>query len=228
MRAREKLLPKKAPVRIPTRDRGRPSTPFLRERILSSAMFLFAQTEFDRVTIDEVAARAGVGKGSVYRQFGSKEELYAGAVINGFIQLQQEIKASLKDRISFADRLETIIGLTIRYFWTRRQFFEFLRDPRAVPPRQERLYRSERANLSLMIREVIEAAAAKAVIRREIDSRLAAEALLGMVRGINRYAREYTSPATATRTVVSIFLNGCTRDANLTESVPRGTREGRA
>lgn len=228
MSAREKPLPGKGPARALNRDRGRPSTPFLRERILSSAMHLFAQTEFDRVTIDEVAERAGVGKGSVYRQFGSKEELYAGAVINGFIELQQEIRASLKDRVSFAERLETIIGLTIRYFWTRRQFFEFLRDPRAVPPRQERLYRAERANLSLMIREVIEAAAAKGVIRRDLDSRLAAEALLGMVRGINRYAREHTSPTAATRTVVAIFLNGCVRDANANEAAPRGAREGRS
>jgi AcrR family transcriptional regulator len=228
MSAREKPLPRKGPARALNRDRGRPSTPFLRERILSSAMHLFAQTEFDRVTIDEVAERAGVGKGSVYRQFGSKEELYAGAVVNGFIELQQEIRASLKDRVTFADRLETIIGLTIKYFWTRRQFFEFLRDPRAVPPRQERLYRAERANLALMIREVIESAATKGVIRRELDSRLAAEALLGMVRGINRYAREYTSPAAATRTVVSIFLNGCVRDANASDSAARAVREGRA
>jgi AcrR family transcriptional regulator len=191
-------------------------------------MHLFAQTEFDRVTIDEVAERAGVGKGSVYRQFGSKEELYAGAVINGFIELQQEIRASLKDRVSLADRLETIIGLTLRYFWTRRQFFEFLRDPRAVPARQERLYRAERANLSLMIREVIESANVKGVLRRDIDSRLAAEALLGMVRGINRYGREYTSPAAASRTVVSIFLNGCMRDAIAGEPALRGAREGRA
>ena len=191
-------------------------------------MHLFAQTEFDRVTIDEVAERAGVGKGSVYRQFGSKEELYTGAVINGFIELQQEIRASLKDRISIADRLETIIGLTIRYFWTRRQFFEFLRDPRAVPPRQERLYRAERANLSLMIREVIDAAAAKAVIRRDLDSRLAAEALLGMVRGINRYARDYTSPAAATRTVVSIFLHGCRCDGGASGCAPGGARVSRA
>ncbi len=228
MSAREKPLSKKTPIRTPTRDRGRPSTPFLRERILSSAMYLFAQTEFDRVTIDEVAERAGVGKGSVYRQFGSKEELYAGAVINGFIQLQQEIKASLKDGSSFAERLETIVGLTIRYFWTRRQFFEFLRDPRAVPARQERLYRSERANLALIIREVIEVAAAKSVIRHDLDSRLAAEALLGMVRGINRYAREYTSPAAAARTVVSIFLNGCMRDAGPNGCSTRAAREGRA
>jgi AcrR family transcriptional regulator len=228
MSAREKPLPRNAPVRAQSRDRGRPSTPFLRERILSSAMHLFAQTEFDRVTIDEVAERAGVGKGSVYRQFGSKEELYAGAVINGFIELQQEIRASLKDRVAVADRLETIIGLTVRYFWTRRQFFEFLRDPRAVPPRQERLYRAERANLALMVREVIESAVSKGVIRREIDSRLAAEALLGMVRGINRYAREYTTPAAAARTVVSIFLNGCARDSAQPGCAPRGAREGRA
>jgi AcrR family transcriptional regulator len=188
-------------------------------------MQLFAQIEFDRVTIDEVAERAGVGKGSVYRQFSSKEELYAGAVINGFIQLQKEIRVSLKDRVAFADRLETIIGLSVRYFWTRRQFFEFLRDPRTVSRKQERRYRVERAKLALMIRDVIEEAAAQGAIRPDLDSRLAAEALLGMVRGINRYVRQYTSPAAATRTVISIFLRGCAVDGRAAACAPRTSRE---
>ncbi|MGO9801199.1 MAG: TetR/AcrR family transcriptional regulator [Candidatus Binatus sp.] len=63
---------KRQPVSPPIRrkgGRGRPSTPFIRERILVSAAALFAEREFELVLIDEVAAHAGVGKGSVYRQF---------------------------------------------------------------------------------------------------------------------------------------------------------------
>lgn len=159
--------------------------------------------------IDEIAAEAGVGKGSVYRQFHSKEELYAAAVIAGFIQLQQEILAALKHDESFADQIATIVSHTIRFFWTRRQFFEFLRDPRTVPRKLQRNYRSERSKLSMMIVEVLRAAAARGALRSKLDERLAAEALLGMVRGINRYAREYTSPSAATRTIVAIFIGGC-------------------
>jgi AcrR family transcriptional regulator len=205
----EKLPQKKLITPGSSRDRGRPSTPFLRERVLNSATRLFSATEFDQVTIDAVAADAGVGKGSVYRQFGSKEELYAAAVVEGFVQLQKEIRAALKDNETLADEITTIISHTIRYFWTRRQFFEFLRDPRAVPPKLERQYRSERAKLALMIGEVLKMAASSGAVRADLDERVAAEALLGMVRGVNRYGREYTSPPAATRTIVSIFLGGC-------------------
>jgi len=38
---------------------------------------------------------------------------------------------------------------------------------------------------------------------------MAAESLLGMMRGINRYAREYTIPERAVEIVTSIFLDGC-------------------
>ena len=45
-----------------------------RERILDAASALFAERGLD-VTLDQVAARAGVGVGTVYRRFSNKEEL---------------------------------------------------------------------------------------------------------------------------------------------------------
>jgi AcrR family transcriptional regulator len=45
-----------------------------RQRILEAASELFAQRGLD-VTLDQVAARAGVGVGTVYRRFPDKEEL---------------------------------------------------------------------------------------------------------------------------------------------------------
>ena len=86
--------------RLPKKTRGRPSIPFLHETILRHASDLFARNDFARVSIDEVAARSGVGKGSVYRQFGSKEELYANVVIEGFKHLQKEIRSALSRSVS--------------------------------------------------------------------------------------------------------------------------------
>ncbi len=189
--------------------RGRPSTPFLRERILQSAAELFADREFDLVLIDEVAARAGVGKGSVYRQFRSKEELYAAVVIDGFTELQREIRTALPGCISMREQIATIVRHTVRFFWTRRQFFALLRDPKALPPSQERQYRAQRNDLSRLISGVLDEGIRRGAMRPGMDTRVAAEALLGMVRGINRYGREYTTPDRAVDTVTSIFLEGC-------------------
>ena len=188
--------------------RGRPSTPFLRERILQSAAELFADREFDLVLIDEVAAHAGVGKGSVYRQFKSKEELYAAAVIDGFAELQREIRTALAGCTSTRDQIATIVRHTVRFFWTRRQFFALLRDPKALPPSQERQFRAQRNDLSRLISGVLDEGVRRGTMRPGFDTRVAAEAMLGMVRGINRYGREYTTPDRAVDIVTSIFLDG--------------------
>ena len=189
--------------------RGRPSTPFLRERILQSAAELFADREFDLVLIDDVAAHAGVGKGSVYRQFRSKEELYAAVVIDGFSELQSEIRAALSGCTSMSEQLVTILRHTVKFFWSRRQFFALLRDPKALPLSQERQYRSQRIELSRLISGVLDEGVKRGAMRPGIDTRIAAESLLGMIRGINRYGRDYTTPERAVDIVTSIFLAGC-------------------
>jgi AcrR family transcriptional regulator len=189
--------------------RGRPSTPFLRERILLSATELFAEREFELVLIDEIAAHAGVGKGSVYRQFKSKEELYAAVVINGFAELQREIRAALAGCTSIREQIATIVRHALLFFWTRRQFFALLRDPKALPPSQERQYRAQRNDLARLISGVFDDGIRRGAMRPGTDTRIAAETLLGMMRGINRYGREYTSPERAIEIITSIFLDGC-------------------
>jgi TetR/AcrR family transcriptional regulator, fatty acid metabolism regulator protein len=196
------------PIRRKDR-RGRPSTPFLRERILHSAAELFSDREFELVLIDEVAAHAGVGKGSVYRQFKSKEELYAAVVIDGFTEIQCEIRAALAGCTSMSEQLATIVRHTVKFFWSRRQFFALLRDPKALPVSQERQYRSQRSELSRLISAVLDDGVKRGAMRPGIDTRIAAESLLGMIRGINRYGREYTTPERAVEIVTSIFLAGC-------------------
>jgi AcrR family transcriptional regulator len=190
-------------------QRGRPSTPFLRERILRSAAVLFAQKEFNRVLIDEIAARAGVGKGSVYRQFNSKEELYAAVVIEGFAQLQREIRAALASASTVRDKVATIVDHSLAFFWSRRQFFALLHDPKALPRRQERLYHAQRQEFTELIGGVLRDGVEGGSLRADLDTRIAAEALLGMLRGINRYCRDYTTPETAIPILVDIFIGGC-------------------
>jgi AcrR family transcriptional regulator len=193
----------------PKRTRGRPSIPFLRETILSHAGELFAKTDFALVSVDEVAARSGVGKGSIYRQFGSKEALYATVVIEGFKHLQSEIRTALNCSISTRDQIETVVRHTLMYFWPRRQFFALLRDPTALPASLERSYRNQRHELAKIVGAILIEGVKRGTLRAGLDSRIAAESLLGMLRGINRYCREYTTPESAADAVLSIFLDGC-------------------
>ncbi|ALN18792.1 TetR/AcrR family transcriptional regulator [Ectopseudomonas mendocina] len=50
--------------------------------LLEAARQLFQNHSWDRVTIAEVARQAGIGKGTVYKHFTSKEALYARLVLD--------------------------------------------------------------------------------------------------------------------------------------------------
>ncbi|MBL9022839.1 MAG: TetR/AcrR family transcriptional regulator [Myxococcales bacterium] len=73
-------------------SRGRPPRPAQRERLetherreqlLTVAMSLFLERPYDQVSMDDLAARAGVSKGLVFHYFGSKRELYVELVRRG-------------------------------------------------------------------------------------------------------------------------------------------------
>lgn len=60
-----------------------------RRRILDAAQRLFAQLGVDAVSLDAVAAEAGVGKGTVFRRFGDKSGLAAALLDERELSLQR-------------------------------------------------------------------------------------------------------------------------------------------
>jgi len=59
---------------------GRPRDPHVDEAILSAAVDLLIEEGFARLSIEGVAARAGVGKATVYRRWESKTALVVDAI----------------------------------------------------------------------------------------------------------------------------------------------------
>ena len=59
---------------------GRPRDPELDRRILRAALELMADGGYEALTVEGVAARAGVGKATVYRRWAGKPELVVDAV----------------------------------------------------------------------------------------------------------------------------------------------------
>lgn len=66
--------PPEAPV-PPSVRRGRPRSGLVHRRILDATRELLAERGFSRLRLEHVAARAGVGKATIYRRWGSKEAL---------------------------------------------------------------------------------------------------------------------------------------------------------
>lgn len=85
---------------------GRPRDPKLDSAILAATLELLASEGYDGLTIEAVAARAGVGKASVYRRFSNKEELVVEAVAS--LSEQPERRDGMGVRDELVALLETI------------------------------------------------------------------------------------------------------------------------
>lgn len=59
---------------------GRPRSLQSHQAMLQATLELLAEVGFDSISIDGIAARAGVGKTTIYRRYTSKEELVADAI----------------------------------------------------------------------------------------------------------------------------------------------------
>jgi AcrR family transcriptional regulator len=64
------------------RGPGRPRSTRKAKQILDAATELFTQQGFEATSVDDIAARAGVSKQTVYSHFGSKEDLFAVSIAN--------------------------------------------------------------------------------------------------------------------------------------------------
>jgi TetR/AcrR family fatty acid metabolism transcriptional regulator len=199
--------------------RGRKKTNETRLAILRCADEIFSEREFHEVLTDDIARRLGIGKGTIYRYFGSKEELYLAAIGEGLKGLHVAVTTVLQQDAALETTVEAVVRTMVTYFWRRRDFFVLLQrlEPK-LKARERADWRRYRDEVVGMIRRVFERAAARGAISR-VNARLAVEVLFGMIRGVCVYRGESDRPEELTRLVTAIFLRGVIGDS-------RGVQEG--
>lgn len=82
--------------------------------LAASAFALFAEKGFDGVNLDQVAAHAGVTKGSLYWHFNSKRELIHAACTHYYRTYQRRINEALATLQDPGQRLEHTLRVAVR------------------------------------------------------------------------------------------------------------------
>lgn len=104
----------------PARPRGRPRDEALagrrREQILDAATTVFARHGYRRADVQEIADEVGVGKGTVYRYFSGKAELFLAAVDRGIVELIERLRASMEDTDDAIERIRRGVATYLEYF----------------------------------------------------------------------------------------------------------------
>jgi AcrR family transcriptional regulator len=86
------------------------------DEILAAALSLFNRDDWQLVTIDQIAAKAEIGKGTIYKHFNSKDEIYAQLAIAFFENIFKRLQ-----RIDVTKPVKVVIEATMRTFWESHQ-----------------------------------------------------------------------------------------------------------
>ncbi|MER3495196.1 MAG: TetR family transcriptional regulator [Mastigocladus sp. ERB_26_2] len=164
---------------------GRPRSHQSHQAILQATLDLLAQVGYDRLSIDMIAAHAGVGKTTIYRRYRSKEELVADAIES----IREEIKIPYTGTV-WGD-LDSIIENAVQTSLTPigRQILAMIISAASSNPKFAQVYwqkylQPRRAGFHI----VIERAKARQEIQTDIDSDL----VFDLISGIMLYAMVFT------------------------------------
>jgi AcrR family transcriptional regulator len=80
-----------------------------KENIRRAALELFRSHGFNKVTISDIANKAGVSPVTIYNHFGSKDELVLDIVKTQFQTLLGKFQQVMKGELPFVEKLQTIV-----------------------------------------------------------------------------------------------------------------------
>lgn len=118
-----------------SRPVGRPPDAELPERrraeILDAATAVFSRQGFAAADVQEIADKTGVGKGTVYRYFPSKEELFLAAVDHGMRNLKMAVDAAVATAKQPLERIAEGVHAYLTFFEEHPEIVELLIHERA-------------------------------------------------------------------------------------------------
>ncbi|KGA93066.1 Transcriptional regulator, TetR family [Leptospirillum ferriphilum] len=184
-----------------------------RNHIVERAANLFAGRRYDQVTLDDLIAILGIGKGTLYRYFSNKAELYSRIV-----EVGHENLLALLGEIHEREDLEPTKKLHEMSF-SMAHFLRIHQDiytVMAIEEPKERFCRSDkmiryRTERIRMIASIIEKGQAEGVFRADFDPWLFAQSLIGAlwVEAIFPFLLEgEIKKELRTEEIVSLFLRG--------------------
>jgi TetR/AcrR family fatty acid metabolism transcriptional regulator len=188
--------------------RGRRKNDETRAAILTCAAEVFSQRAFHEVLTDEIALRLGIGKGTIYRYFESKEDLYFAAISSGLEGMHEAITAVFQEDAPLELSVERLVRTMLEYFWNRRDFFLLLNrmEPKLdASERQE--WQERRQTLMGVIMRALQRELPRSCAGRS-HTVLAVEMLFGMIRSTVLYRSPEDTVTGLSRLVTQIFLNG--------------------
>jgi len=139
--------------------RGPPLPPNIDDLILDAADRLLARYGYRKMTIDDLAQEVGIGKGTIYLRFKSKQEIVLATVDRIVESVLKEMRSLTDSPLSPTEKLRRMLLFRVMHRFDRVQHYttsisEVLRDLRSeLLERRERYFSQEAVPLTKVVRQ---------------------------------------------------------------------------
>jgi len=188
--------------------------------VLDGAVRGFARKGYRMTDVQVIADAAGVGKGTVYRHFGTKRELFTAAVNAAIEDLRARIEPKVADMDDPVAAMETVVRSCLAYYAANPDAAELIIHERSEFGDEPGLtYLAWRRRYGPRFAERVREAQ-RLGLARDVDPRAAAEfvndLLFGAIlaRKIGRSGKALASRADG---ICDMFLRGILKDARKVE-----------
>ncbi len=203
-------------------------TEFRTREILAAARRLMQGRGAEAVTVEEIAAAAGVAKGTVYLYFQGKEDLVQALISQVGEQILADIEAVVAGPGNPPAKIQAVAAVLLDYLLRERALFpayarDILRSGRgAAPTYWQHLQEMEENFVSLVTRLFADGIASGHFI--EADPRLLTFLLRGLVRAVGYFQMTAGQPEAikeALPVLVTLLASGLTRQPKAAEVAAR-------
>ncbi|WP_018785853.1 TetR/AcrR family transcriptional regulator [Micromonospora sp. CNB394] len=151
-----------------------------RQRLFVAAVDLIAEQGFSATTVDHIAARAGVAKGTVYYNFESKTVLFEELLRHGVGLLTAEFRAAV-DGLPPLEALGALVRAQLEYIRRYRAFAQLLLSEMWRTNREwQQTLRLLRGEAIAVIADTVQAGVDSGDLPADLDVRTASSALFGV------------------------------------------------
>jgi AcrR family transcriptional regulator len=113
-----------------------------RRKIILAAVTEFAEKGFDGASMEAVALKAGVAKGTVFYHFKTKSDLFGEIIMEGRKILEQEIIKETNLVQTYKEKIEKIVEMEVNFINRYRDLFIVYLSDAAKKPISSKVFRS--------------------------------------------------------------------------------------
>lgn len=217
-------MPTKASSKPAARTPATPATPARKrlpkaeryDGILAAAEAVFCQLGYDAATVADVALRAGVVEGNVYRYFKSKRELVARVVFDWYSRKIAELETEVRQIGSVRSRLRYLIASHLRSLRDSPGLMRLIiRELRTGDPEFSSIVGELNQKYTAFLRQALEEGVRNGELREDTPVRLVRDMIFG---GIEHHAARYLAGTgtldveTAADQMLALVLQGAGRN----------------